>query len=58
MEIKEPEVNIWLQKKGAIPRGFVVIVVICLWGKVNEKFAFIEWIFPFLSSDYITNDAF
>jgi len=57
MKIEEPGMNVWLQKKGAIPRHFVVIVVIGLWGKGNGKFALFERIFPFLSGDYIPNDA-
>ena len=58
MEIKEPGMNVWLQKKCTIPRSFVVIVIVGLWSKDNGKFAFFKWIFPFLSGDYITNDAF
>ena len=50
--------DIWLQKEGAIPRIFVIIVVVGLWGKADGKFALFKWIFPFLSGDHITNDAF
>ena len=47
----------WLQKKGAIPRHFVIIVVIGLRGKGNGKFALFKWIRPFLHGDNITNNA-
>ena len=57
MEIKEPWVDIGLHKESAIPRIFVVIVVVGLWGKDNEKFALFKWILPFLRSDNITNYA-
>jgi len=51
-------VDIGLHKESAIPRIFVVIVVVGLWGKDNEKFALFKWIFSFLSGDYIPNDGF
>ena len=57
MEIKEPGMKVWLQKKGAIPRHFVVIVIIGLRGKGNGKFALFKGILPFLRSDNITNYA-
>ena len=57
MKIKEPRMKSWVQKKRAIPRHFVVIVVIGLRGKGNRKFALFKWIRPFLRGDNIANDA-
>ena len=50
--------NIWLKKECSVPSIFVVIVIVGLWIVVNGEFAFYKWIFPLLSGNDISNDAF
>ena len=43
--------NIWLKKKSAIPRIFIIIVIERLWRKGYGKRTLFKWILPLLSSD-------